>query len=121
MAAVRIFVSDVARAREFYQSALGFEVVQSFGPAIAIMSSGDLQLWVSGPVSSAGKAWGDGTQPVPGGFTRIVLPLEDLESLQKRVGQYGGRVANGPIQGPGGTQVVVLDPDGNCIEFFADA
>ena len=119
MATVRIFVSDVPRAQKFYESALGFETVQAFGPAIAIMAREDLQLWVSGPVSSAGKPWGDGTQPTAGGFTRIVLPLGNLEETRELVERHGGRVANGPLQGPGGTQVIVLDPDGNSIEFFS--
>ncbi len=119
MASVRVFVSDVKKATAFYTKALGFEVAESWGPAISILAKGDLTLWVSGPKTSAAKAWEDGTKPEPGGFTRIVLPLEDWENLQAKIHEFGGRIANGPLEGPGGTQIVVQDPDGNCIEFFS--
>lgn len=119
MAAVRIFVSDVKKATAFYINALGFSVAESWGPAISILAKGDLTLWVSGPKTSAAKAWEDGTKPEPGGFTRIVLPIEDWESTAAKIAEFGGCVVNGPLEGLGGTQIVVQDPDGNCIEFFA--
>ena len=118
MATVRLFVSDVERAQNFYENALGFELIESWGPALSIVGRDDLQLWLSGPATSAARPWADGTQPISGGFTRIVLPLEDWEAQSEAIGIHGGRVVNGPIQGPGGTQVIACDPDGNCIEFF---
>jgi len=119
MATVRLFVTDVDRARDFYEHALGFEVVEQWGPAMAIMRRDGLDLWLAGPSSSAAKAWEDGTQPKPGGFSRIVLEIESWEAQAEAIEIHGGRVVNGPIRGPGGTQIIVLDPDGNSIEFFA--
>jgi len=44
--------------------------------------------------------------------------MDDWEAVRDTLESLGGRVANGPLKGPGGTQLVVLDPDGNSIEFF---
>jgi catechol 2,3-dioxygenase-like lactoylglutathione lyase family enzyme len=117
MATVRIFVNDVVQARPFYE-ALGFEQKEDHGPVIAIMGKGDLTVWLAGPGTSAARPWQDGTQPVPGGYTRIVLPMDVWEANRKKLESLGGRLVNGPLKGPGGTQIVVLDPDGNSIEFF---
>lgn len=84
MATVRLFVSDVERAQNFYENALGFELIESWGPALSIVGRDDLQLWLSGPATSAARPWADGTQPISGGFTRIVLPLEDWELRPRR-------------------------------------
>lgn len=118
MATVRVFVADVDRARDFYEHALGFDVVEQWGPAMVIVQRGDLNLWLAGPASSAAKPWEDGTQPKPGGFSRIVLEIESWEAQAEAIAIHGGRVVNGPLRGPGGTQIIVLDPDGNSIEFF---
>ncbi|MCC7433709.1 MAG: VOC family protein [Methanoregulaceae archaeon] len=118
MATVRLFVNDLSRSRAFYEHALGFELIEAWGPAFAIVQRGDLQIWLSGPATSAAKRWSDGTVPTPGGFNRIVLPIEDWEAQADAIAIHGGRIANGPLEGPGGTQIVVCDPDGNSIEFF---
>lgn len=117
MAIVRVFVSGLEKAMPFY-TALGFAVKDQWGPAFAMLEHGDLELWLSGPTTSAAQPWTDGTQPGPGGFTRIVLPLSLWNANQATVESAGGRICNGPISGPGGTQLIVFDPDGNSIEFF---
>lgn len=118
MARVRIFSSDVARSKSFYVDALGFEPVEDWGPAISILRLGDLEIWISGPVSSAAQPWEDGTVPQPGGYGRIVVDLVDEAAQVAAVEAAGGRRVNGPLTGPGGTQLIVTDPDGNSIELF---
>ncbi len=118
MASVRIFVSDIEKSKAFYIDALGFELADQCGPAFAIVRRGDLDLWLSSLNTSAAKVWADGTQPMPGGFTRIVLPIKNWEEQLAKIELRLGRIANGPIDGPGGTQIIVSDPDGNTIEFF---
>ncbi|MEM7615918.1 MAG: VOC family protein, partial [Pseudomonadota bacterium] len=53
MAQVRYIVQDVDDAVEFYSEKLGFALEQQFGPAMAILSKDDLQLWLAGPPASA--------------------------------------------------------------------
>ncbi len=47
MVSVRYLVSDVEKSIEFYTVALGFKLDQSFAPAMAIVSKGELTLWLS--------------------------------------------------------------------------
>lgn len=117
MAAVRIIVANVERSIAFFR-ACRFELVEQYGPAMAILERNDLQLWLAGPASSAAKPWADGTKPAPGGFTRLVLPMSIWEEQQAAIEAAGGQILNGPLSGPGGTQLIVGDADGNQVEFF---
>lgn len=118
MAIARYLVHDVAAAVAFYTDALGFEVRQRFGPAMAIVVRGDQDLWLAGPASSAGKALDSGAQPQPGGWNRIVLVVDDLAGMVERMTR-AGIVFKGPIvSGPGGSQALCEDPSGNAIELF---
>ena len=81
---VRYLVNDVEEAVDFYVSKLGFGIEKNFAPAIAILVHGDLTLLVSGPKASASKPMRDGTTPSPGGgWNRILLDFDDLESVVK--------------------------------------
>ena len=121
MAAVRYIVDDVNTAIEFYVSNLGFKLDQQFGPAMAILQRGDLTLWVAGPKASASKPMPDGSKPVPGGWSRFVLTVDDLEDFVSRLKQDGVQFKNDILQGPGGKQILCLDPSGNVIELFQPA
>jgi catechol 2,3-dioxygenase-like lactoylglutathione lyase family enzyme len=80
MAVVRYLVDDVEKAIAFYTDKLGFGLEQSMGPAFAIVSRGDLSLWLSGPQSSGARPMPDGRQPEPGGWNRLVIIVDALES-----------------------------------------
>jgi len=67
MAVVRYLVDDVDAAIAFYTGHLGFALEQRMGPAFALVSRGDLTLWLSGPESSAARPMPDGSRPEPGG------------------------------------------------------
>lgn len=105
----------------FYVTKLGFELEQQFGPAMAILNHGDLQLWVAGPKASASKPMPDGQLPAPGGWARFVLSVEDLESLSSTLKSSGVNFRNEIVEGPGGRQVLCEDPSGNIIELFQTA
>jgi catechol 2,3-dioxygenase-like lactoylglutathione lyase family enzyme len=117
MAAVRYFVSDVERSVEFYAGLLGFTLSESWG-AIAILEHDDLRLWLAGPKTSAARPMPDGAKPVPGGWNRFVLTVEDIEGVVTRLKAAGASFRNEIISGPGGRQILVDDPDGNPVELF---
>jgi len=117
MATVRYLVRDVDAAVAFY-TALGFELVDRWGPPFAVMKKGDLTLWVSGPGTSAAKTLPDGSQPQPGGWNRFVFEVPDIDVAVRDLSVKGGRFRSEPIQGPGGRQVLCEDPSGNPIELF---
>ena len=118
MAAVRYLVTDVNRAVAFYKDALGFELRQQFGSAMAILARGDLTLWLAGPAASASKPMPDGRKPEPGGWNRFVLEVEDLASLVASLRARGVTFRNEILEGPGGQQILCEDPSGNAIELF---
>ena len=118
MSAVRYLVHDVAAATDFYAKHLGFELVQRYGPAMAIVERGDLQLWLAGPSASAAQPMPDGRRPEPGGWNRLVLEVDDLDAVVERLRAAGVSFRNDPIIGPGGRQVLVEDPAGNPIELY---
>ena len=121
MAQVRYIVDDVAAAVRFYTDALGFTLVQQFGPAMAILEHDGLRLWVAGPQASASRPMPDGSQPVAGGWSRIVLTVDDLEAVVARLRGQGVRFRNDLVVGPGGRQILCEDPAGNAIELFQPA
>jgi len=118
---VRYMVDDVAAAIDFYTRFLGFEVLTSFPPAFADVARGNLRLLLSGPVSSAGRPMPDGEKPGPGGWNRIHLLVDDIEAEVARLKAAGASFRNEILAGPGGKQVLLLDPAGNVVELFQAA
>lgn len=118
---VRYMVDDVAAAVDFYTKMLGFEVLTNFPPAFADVARGRLRVLLSGPTSSAGRAMPDGAKPGPGGWNRIHLIVDDLESEVARLRAAGAPFRNEIISGPGGQQILLQDPSGNVIELFQPA
>jgi catechol 2,3-dioxygenase-like lactoylglutathione lyase family enzyme len=121
MAEFRYIVSNVDQSVAFYTEHLGFTLQQQFGPAMAILNRGDLQLWLAGPPASASKRMPDGSQPTPGGWNRIVLTVDDLAGLVAILRAAGAVFKNEILAGPGGKQILLEDPSGNVIELFQPA
>ena len=118
MAVARYLVDDVDAAVAFYTGRLGFTLVERMGPPFAIVAHGDLEVWLSGPGSSAARPMRDGRAPEPGGWNRLVLVVEDLDSRFERLSAAGIRFRSEIVHGPGGAQVVLDDPAGNPVELF---
>jgi catechol 2,3-dioxygenase-like lactoylglutathione lyase family enzyme len=117
-ATFRYLVDDVEAAVGFYRDALGFEVRQHYGAAMAIVALGDLSLWLAGPTASAARPMPDGRKPAPGGWNRFVLETDDLPALVARLREQGSVFRNDIVSGPGGSQILVEDPSGNVVELF---
>jgi catechol 2,3-dioxygenase-like lactoylglutathione lyase family enzyme len=118
MAVVRYLVNDVEEAIAFYTEVLDFALEQQMGTAFAIVSHGDLSLWLSGPESSAARPMPDGRRPEPGGWNRLVVQVADLEGKVDELKQSGLSFRNEIVTGPGGKQILLEDNDGNAIELF---
>jgi catechol 2,3-dioxygenase-like lactoylglutathione lyase family enzyme len=117
MPTVRYLVRDVDEALPFYV-ALGFSITQRWGPPFAILGRDGLTLWLSGPGSSASRPLPDGSVPEPGGWNRLVIEVADLQASRAALHDVGARFRSEPLQGPGGSQVLVDDPSGNPVELF---
>ena len=121
MATVRYLVHDVDEAVAFYVDRLRFTLEQRMGPAFAVVSRGELSLWVSGPQSSAARAMPDGRAPEPGGWNRLVVQVDAIEDVVEELRASGTTFRNDFVTGPGGTQILVEDPSGNPVELFQPA
>ncbi len=117
---VRYLVEDVAASVDYYTRHFGFTVGIS-SPAFADVTLGNLRLLLSGPQSSAGRAMTDGERPAPGGWNRIHLIVDDIEGEVARLRDQGVHFRNEIVTGPGGAQVLAVDPSGNLVELFQPA
>jgi len=118
LAHVRYLVDDVQAAVDFYTTHLGFTLRSSAAPAFADVVRGPLRLLLSGATSSAGRPMPDGEKPVAGGWNRIHLVVDDLDAEATRLREAGVPFRNTVVTGPGGSQILVIDPAGNLVELF---
>lgn len=118
-ASVRYLVDDVDAAVEFYTTHLGFEVLSHPAPPFADVVRGPLRLLLSGPASSGARATPeDALSP---GRNRIHLVVDDFDALIARLRDAGLTFASGVVSGPGGRQILLVDPAGNLVELFEPA
>jgi catechol 2,3-dioxygenase-like lactoylglutathione lyase family enzyme len=118
---VRYMVHDVEAAIAWYTGHLGFKLLSNQAPAFADVTRGSLRLLLSGPASSARRAMPDGERPQPGGWNRIHLVVEDLQAEVARLRTASVRFRNDVVTGPGGSQILLIDPSGNFVELFQPA
>src|SRR3989442_26545 len=118
---VRYMVNDVEASVAWYTRHLGFELFSSAAPAFADVTRGPLRLLLSGKTSSAGRPMPDGRQPLPGGWNRIHLVVDNLTSEVEKLRAAGVRFRNDIVTGPGGSQILLEDPSGNLVELFQPA
>jgi catechol 2,3-dioxygenase-like lactoylglutathione lyase family enzyme len=120
-AAVRYMIEDVPAAIDFYTKHLGFTLGMDASPAFAAVDKGPLRLLLSGPGSSGARPMRDGSKPVPGGWSRIQVFVDDIEQEVARLTDAGLTFRNDIVRGPGGAQALLDDPSGNPVELFQPA
>ncbi|HET9200287.1 MAG TPA: VOC family protein [Dehalococcoidia bacterium] len=118
---VRYMIDDVAAAVAFYTTHLGFSLEMDAAPAFASVSRDGVQLLLSGKTSSGRRAMPDGREPVPGGWNRIQIVVDDLVAEVERLRNAGLSFRNDIVKGPGGSQILLDDPSGNPVELFEAA
>jgi murein DD-endopeptidase MepM/ murein hydrolase activator NlpD len=85
LSAVRYLVEDVDASLP----ALGFRLVERWGPPFAIVKRKGLSLWLSGPGTSARRKLPDGRTPGPGGWNRVVIEVDDLDETAAKLRAAG--------------------------------
>lgn len=108
IAFVGIPITDMKRARGFYEGVLGLNPTTTEEDA----------KWVEYEVGNAtlgiadyGERWKPGT----GGGTMAAFETDDLEGLMDRVKASGATVAMDLMESPVCRFGIVLDPDGNAV------
>jgi catechol 2,3-dioxygenase-like lactoylglutathione lyase family enzyme len=115
---IRYMIDDVPAAIEFYTTHLGFVLQLDASPAFASVVRDGVRLLLSGRTSSGRRAMSDGREPVPGGWNRIHIQVDDLEAEVTRLREAGVTFRNNIVKGPGGSQILLDDPSGNPVELF---
>ena len=118
---VRYLVGDVKRAIDFYTTHLGFNLEHQHLPDFATVALGPLNIHLSGPGASGSRVLPGGEQQRPGGSNRVVLRVRDLPAVIEALRSAGLAFRNTMETGPAGSQIQVLDPDGNPVELFEPA
>ena len=114
---VRYQVADVERSIAFYTTHLDFQPGERAGSAFASVRRGNLRLILGGPGSSGSRPLPDGRRQEPGGWNRILIYVDELAPAIQRLRQAGVTFLNEVEAGPGGKQILIVDPDGNPIEL----
>src|SRR5437868_4031028 len=115
---IRYMIDDVPTAIKFYTTHLGFALEQDASPAFASVTLDGVRLLLSGKASSGRRPMPDGREPVPGGWNRIHIQVDDLDAEVKRLRGAGLNFRNDVVTGPGGSQILLDDPSGNPVELF---
>jgi catechol 2,3-dioxygenase-like lactoylglutathione lyase family enzyme len=114
----RYLVDDVSVAVDFY-TLLGCEVVMHPGPGFAQLAFDGVAInlnAVGGEGGASQQVAGD--TPVPGGWNRVQLRVEDLDARLTSLAGAGVHPVDGVVDGRGGRQSLVRDPSGNLVELF---
>ena len=115
-AMVRYQVRSLDPSIAFYTQQLDFKLDMRNGP-FAQVSRGDLSLILSSPGTSGARDMPDGQKQEPGGWNRILVWTDDLQADIAKLKKAGVHFRNDVESGPGGSQILVDDPDGNPIEL----
>ena len=96
---IEFAVSDLARTKDFYGAAFGWQFTD-YGPSYVAFTDGRLD-------------GGFTTQdPVRLGGPLVILYADQLEETQRRVEAAGGRIVKEIFPFPGGRRFHFADPDG---------
>ncbi|MEZ5667012.1 MAG: VOC family protein [Alphaproteobacteria bacterium] len=115
LAAVRVFVSDIAGAVDFYRDQLGLQpeaVSLDDGYAVFPLANGaDLIVEADAPEE-------DGEEGLVGRFVGASLAVDDIEEAYQSLSEQGVRFADPPERQPwGGWLAHFMDPDDNVLSL----
>ena len=104
---IEIPVTDVARAKRFYQDAFGWEFTD-YGPDYTSFTDGRL----------SGGLRLDAASPANGAL--VVIYTVDLEAMRARIPALGGKLVGGILVFPGGRRFHFTDSSGNELAVWTD-
>ncbi len=102
-------VTDIKRARAFYEGVLGLKPTSKID---------ETTKWIEYDVANGTFAigdYGDQWRPAAGGGTMAAFESDDLDALVKRVKESGAKVVMDTMDTPVCRFAMVLDPDGNSL------
>ena len=116
---VRYIVNDVDTCVEFYNQVLGFDIRMHSPVGFAMLDKGNLRVLLNKPgAGGAGQSMPDGTVPVPGGWNRFQLEVDNLESVVENLRGQKVKFRNEVVNATAGKQILLEDPAGNLVELY---
>lgn len=109
---IAIFVSDIERARAFYEDALELP--------LSARGSFGLRFLEQPPHLSVHPAEHPDAREMMGRHTGLTLEVADLLEFANRLGDLGVRFVAEPTQQGFGIMAMVADPDGNVLALWQD-
>jgi predicted enzyme related to lactoylglutathione lyase len=102
-------VTDVARARKFYEGVLGLKVTHD-------QDMGDKGHWIEYDIGAGTLGIGkyEGWKPTGDGCT-VALEVENFDEAVAAIQTSGAPIKMGPFETPVCHMLMVADPDGNTV------
>ena len=119
---VRYMVEDVEAAIEWYTGYLGFSLLSSQAPAFARRQAwiiATIAEWADQLGGPANARWAPSHDREGG--TASTSVVDDLPAEVARLRDAGATFRNEIVTGPGGSQILLVDPSGNLVELFQPA
>lgn len=107
-----IFVTDLERARTFYEEVLGLP--------LRAQGSFGLQFLPAPPHLGVHPAQHPEARAIVGRHTGVTLEVPGLLDFCSRLGEHGVRFVAEPTQQGFGIMAMVADPDGNVLALWED-
>jgi catechol 2,3-dioxygenase-like lactoylglutathione lyase family enzyme len=116
MASVRYIVNDIDKSVDFYRDRLDFKVDMHNPGKFAALERDDLTLYLSAP--GAGSGGTAGGHPEPGGWNRVMIVTQDIDTVIGRLNDAGAKFRGEISEAGAGRARLLEDPSGNLIELF---
>lgn len=104
---IEFVVSDIARSKDFYGTVFAWSFTD-YGPSYCEFTDGRL---------TGGFTLGD---VQPNGGPLVILYAYDLEQMQKRLEDAGGKIVIPTFKFPGGRRFHFTDPDGYQLAVWSN-
>ncbi len=105
---IELPATDVAAAKAFYTAVFGWEFVD-YGPTYTCFRDGRLE----------GGLNGERAVPSEPGGALVVVYAQDIDLIEERVKENGGRISLPTFEFPGGRRFHFVDPSGNELAVWS--
>lgn len=113
LGAIQIFVSNLEKAKEWYQKILGAKIIKEYREfKCVLMKLNEIELDIGVPNST----WGEDWKTFEVGSCILTLEVEDIQKAYEALKNKGAKFIEKPHKTPWNEiKAALVDPDGNRI------
>ena len=117
--AIQIFVSDLEKAKKWYEEKLGFGIIEEFKEyKCALMEFDGIEFDICEPNPSWEEGWEEYKEKI-GRHIGVIFETDDIESLVKELEERGVKFVKLPEEKPWGEiRATFVDLDGNSFDIL---